>query len=199
MTALTRHPAGLPVASTSATRRTRAGAQEDATTAVADEVPVALVFNGITHAVMMASPTDLEEFALGFALSEGIIDSRADWRGADVDAHPHGLEVHAEIASRCFVRLKERRRALAGPTGCGLCGIESLQTFEAVPAPLAQPAWVRSLPDAQVLDALKALTAHQPANALTGACMPPAGCPPTATACPRTYWKTSAGTMRWTS
>lgn len=168
MTAFTRHPAGLPVVSTSATRRTRAGAQEDATTAVADEVPVALVFNGITHAVMMASPTDLEEFALGFALSEGIIDSRADWRGADVDAHPHGLEVHAEIASRCFVRLKERRRALAGPTGCGLCGIESLQTFEAVPAPLARPAWVQTLPDAQVLDALKALTAHQPANALTG-------------------------------
>ncbi|MGF2531129.1 formate dehydrogenase accessory sulfurtransferase FdhD, partial [Ralstonia pseudosolanacearum] len=122
MTALTRHPAGLPVVSTSATRRTRAGTQEDTTTAVADEAPVALVFNGITHAVMMASPTDLEAFALGFALSEGIIDSRADWRGADVDAHPHGLEVHAEIATHCFVRLKARRRALAGPTGCGLCG-----------------------------------------------------------------------------
>lgn len=115
MTALTRHPAGLPVVSTSATRRTRAGTQEDTTTAVADEAPVALVFNGITHAVMMASPTDLEAFALGFALSEGIIDSRADWRGADVDAHPHGLEVHAEIATHCFVRLKARRRALAGP------------------------------------------------------------------------------------
>ncbi|MHA6891733.1 formate dehydrogenase accessory sulfurtransferase FdhD [Ralstonia pseudosolanacearum] len=169
MTALTRHPAGLPVISTSATRRTRDGTQEDATAAVADEAPVALVFNGITHAVMMASPTDLEAFALGFALSEGIIDSRADWRGADVDAHPHGLEVHAEIATHCFVRLKARRRALAGPTGCGLCGIESLQTFETAPVPLAPPAWVPTLPDALVLDALKALTAaHQPANALTG-------------------------------
>jgi FdhD protein len=168
MTALLRHPAGLPVVSTSATRRTRAGTHETVTTAVADEAPVALVFNGITHAVMMASPTDLEDFALGFALSEGVIDGRGDWRGADVETHPHGLEVHAEIASHCFVRLKERRRALAGPTGCGLCGIESLQTFEAAPTPLVQPAWAASLAGAQVLDAMHAMNAHQPANALTG-------------------------------
>ncbi|MCO5399686.1 formate dehydrogenase accessory sulfurtransferase FdhD [Ralstonia soli] len=168
MTALTRHPTGLPVVSATATRRTRVGTQEDTTTAVAEEAPVALVFNGITHAVMMASPADLEDFVLGFALSEGIIDSRADWRGADVEAHPHGLEVHAEIASGCFARLKEHRRALAGPTGCGLCGIESLQTFEAAPMPLAQPAWMASLADAQVLDAMQAMTAHQAANALTG-------------------------------
>ena len=168
MTFLPRHPAGLPVVSTIATKRTRAGTQEDTSTAVADEAPVALVFNGITHAVMMASPADLEDFALGFALSEGIIDSRADWRGADVEAHPHGLEVHAEIASHCFVRLKERRRALAGPTGCGLCGIESLQSFEDAPTPLVPAAWMASLTDAQVLDAMQAMTAHQPANALTG-------------------------------
>ena len=168
MTALTRHPAGLPVVSASATRRTRAGAHEDATTAVADETPVALVFNGITHAVMMASPADLEDFALGFALSEGIIDSRADWRGADVETHAHGIEIHTEIASHCFVRLKERRRALAGPTGCGLCGIESLQSFEDTPVPLARPAWVDTLTQSQVLDALQTMTAHQPANALTG-------------------------------
>lgn len=168
MTVLTRHPAGLPVLSTNATRRTRTGTQEDATTAVADEAPVALVFNGITHAVMMASPADLEDFALGFALSEGIIDSRADWRGVDVEMHPHGIEIHADIASRCFARLKERRRALAGPTGCGLCGIESLQTFEAAPIPLVRPAWVDAITDAQVLDAMQALSEHQPANALTG-------------------------------
>ena len=168
MSALTHRPMGLPVVSTTATRRTRTGTQEDATTAVADEAPVALVFNGITHAVMMASPADLEDFALGFALSEGIIDSRADWRGADVQAHPYGLEVHAEIATHCFVRLKERRRALAGPTGCGLCGIESLQAFEDAPAPLVPPAWIASLADAQVLDAMQAMAAHQPANALTG-------------------------------
>lgn len=168
MTTLTRHATGLPIISTSATRRTRTGTQEDATATVADEAPVALVFNGITHAVMMASPADLEDFALGFALSEGVIDARADWRGADVQAHPHGLEVHAEIASHCFARLKERRRALAGPTGCGLCGIESLQTFEDAPTPVVPPAWMPSLTDAQVLDAMQGLTAHQPANALTG-------------------------------
>ncbi|MDP1159558.1 formate dehydrogenase accessory sulfurtransferase FdhD, partial [Klebsiella variicola] len=64
--------------------------------------------------------------------------------------------------------LKERRRALAGPTGCGLCGIESLQTFEDAPQPLVPPAWLASLADTQVLDAMQAMTAHQPANALTG-------------------------------
>ena len=168
MTALTHHLADLPVVSTSATRRTRDGTHDATTTAVADETPVALVFNGITHAVMMASPADLEDFALGFALSEGIIDGRVDWRGAEVATHPHGIEVHAEIASRCFVRLKERRRALAGPTGCGLCGIESLQTFEDAPTPLVPPAWMASLTDARVLDAIQAMTTHQPANALTG-------------------------------
>lgn len=168
MSALPRSLSDLPVVLTSATRRTRAGTQEDTTTAVAEEAPVALVFNGITHAVMMASPADLEDFALGFALSEGIIDGRVDWRGADVEVHPHGLEVHAEIASHCFARLKEHRRALAGPTGCGLCGIESLQTFDDTPAPLAQPAWMASLADTQMLDAMQTMTAHQPANALTG-------------------------------
>lgn len=78
MTLLPCRPADLPVALTNAMRRTRTGAQEDTSMVVTDKASVALIFNGITHAVMIASPTDLEDFALGLALSEDIIDSCAD-------------------------------------------------------------------------------------------------------------------------
>ncbi|MFS2055763.1 formate dehydrogenase accessory sulfurtransferase FdhD, partial [Variovorax sp. CT11-76] len=94
---------------------------------LAAEVPVALVFNGLSHAVMMATPQELEDFALGFALSEGILDAADDCRGIEVeavDAHDAGLpegmpgvEVRLEISTRAFERLKGRRRSLAGRTG----------------------------------------------------------------------------------
>ncbi len=93
---------------------------------VAEEVAVALEVNGIAHAVMLATPADLDDFALGFLLSEGIIDSRRDL--LDVDSVPvaSGIALRAEVVQRCVHRLKERRRALAGRTGCGLCGTESI-------------------------------------------------------------------------
>lgn len=93
---------------------------------VAEEVPVALVYNGISHVVMMASPKDLEHFALGFSLSEGIIESPQDIFGMEVVPSCNGLEVQVELSSRRFMGLKERRRALAGRTGCGVCGVEQL-------------------------------------------------------------------------
>ncbi len=99
---------------------------------VASEVPVALVFNGISHAVMLASPLDLVDFALGFSFSEGIIQHRSDVYEIDDIVHPGiGIEIHLTIATACFVQLKERRRSLVGRTGCGLCGLESLTAFEA--------------------------------------------------------------------
>lgn len=146
MTFLPHHPAGLPVVSTAATKRTRAGTQEDTPAAIADEAAVALVFNGITHAVMMASPTDLEDFALGFALSEGIIDSRADWRGADVETHPHGLEVHAEIASHCFVRLKERRRRWPARPAVGCAALKACRLLKTRRNRLCHPRGWHHLP-----------------------------------------------------
>ncbi|EGI77511.1 formate dehydrogenase accessory sulfurtransferase FdhD [Hylemonella gracilis] len=109
---------------------------------VAEECPVALVYNGISHAVMLATPADLEDFALGFSLSEGIVDSPAQVYGIEVqserscDGQP-GLSVNLDIASACFARLKERRRTLAGRTGCGLCGTDSLD--QAVRAPSTLP------------------------------------------------------------
>ena len=107
--------------------RIRAGAIASATEAdhLAEETPVALEYNGISHATMLATPADLEDFALGFA-SEGIVDSAADVRGIDVVPQCDGIVVQLEISSACEARLKSRRRAMAGRTGCGLCGVETL-------------------------------------------------------------------------
>ena len=94
---------------------------------VAEEVPIALVYNGISHAVMLATPLDLADFALGFSLSEGILRDKSDLYGIDIVKQPQGIELRLEVATECFVQLKERRRNLVGRTGCGLCGAESLE------------------------------------------------------------------------
>ncbi|MBF0750601.1 MULTISPECIES: formate dehydrogenase accessory sulfurtransferase FdhD [unclassified Pasteurella] len=93
---------------------------------LAVEIPVSLVYNGISHAVMMCSPQDLEDFALGFSLTEGIIDSPLDIYGIDVIEVCNGIEVQIELSSRQFMALKEHRRNLTGRTGCGICGAEQL-------------------------------------------------------------------------
>ncbi|HDR2737730.1 TPA: formate dehydrogenase accessory sulfurtransferase FdhD [Enterobacter ludwigii] len=103
---------------------------------LAEEVPVALVYNGISHVVMMASPKDLELFAIGFSLSEGIIEHPQEIYGMDVVKACNGLEVQIELSSRRFMGLKERRRALAGRTGCGVCGVEQLNDIGKPVAPL---------------------------------------------------------------
>ena len=146
---------------------------------LAAEVPIALVFNGISHAVMMGSPTDAQDFALGFALTEGIIDSAADCYGIEVrpvaaaaaglPEGMDGLEVQLEIASRCFARLKDRRRSMTGRTGCGVCGVESFAaldlSFEALPA----HDWLQRIDAATVLKAIDALPPQQVLNAEAGA------------------------------
>ncbi|TKB46610.1 formate dehydrogenase accessory sulfurtransferase FdhD [Thalassotalea mangrovi] len=91
-----------------------------------EELPVAVVYNGLTHAVMMLTPVALEHFALGFSLTEGIIDRASDIFGIEVVARNNGLELHVELNSRQFNRLKQHRRTLTGASGCGLCGKESL-------------------------------------------------------------------------
>jgi FdhD protein len=93
---------------------------------VAEEVAVALEVNGIAHAVMLATPADLEDFALGFLLSEEIIDARSDLIDVEFASVESGIALRATVVQRCVHRLKERRRALAGRTGCGLCGTESI-------------------------------------------------------------------------
>ena len=107
--------------------RVRDGEQTIATDVIAVEVPVALEYNGISHVVMLASPADLENFALGFSLSEGIIQQASELYSCEIESTEAGWLVHLEIAAERFMLLKERRRNLAGRTGCGLCGTESLE------------------------------------------------------------------------
>lgn len=94
---------------------------------VAEEIPVAFEYNGISHTVMLATPADLEDFALGFSLSEGIVARRSEVFDIEVHEAVEGITLRLEIAGGAFTRLKERRRSLAGRTGCGLCGAESLK------------------------------------------------------------------------
>lgn len=107
-------------------RGVRAGTRLEGRDCVAEEVPVALEFNGISHAVMMATPADLEDFAYGFAVTEEIVDTASQIHDCEWSSSPHGYTVQLKIAASCFARLKERRRNLTGRTGCGLCGTESL-------------------------------------------------------------------------
>lgn len=103
---------------------------------VAEEVPIALEYNGISHAVMMASPADLEDFALGFSLTEGILQDRSELFDCEILTAPDGIQVQMQIATERFVALKEKRRNLTGRTGCGLCGAETLQQAVRNPPPV---------------------------------------------------------------
>ena len=107
---------------------------------VAQEVPVALEFNGISHAVMLATPLDLEDFALGFSLSEGILEAAHELYGVEEQVSPEGITLQLEVASSAFMKLKERRRSMTGRTGCGLCGTENLSQVRQDLAPLASNA-----------------------------------------------------------
>jgi FdhD protein len=109
-----------------AARRIREDGVEALEVLVAEEVPVALVYNGVSHAVMMASPTDLDAFALGFSLSEGILAEPAELLDLAVTRGARGVEIALRITARRAAGLQDRRRSLAGRTGCGLCGVESL-------------------------------------------------------------------------
>jgi FdhD protein len=91
------------------------------------EAPVALVYNGISHVVMMATPADLEDLALGFSLSEGIIEAPGQLLDCEMQPRDKGLELQMTITNQRFAALKQRRRNLTGRTGCGLCGLESLE------------------------------------------------------------------------
>ncbi len=146
---------------------------------LAAEVPVALVFNGVSHAVMMATPQALDEFALGFALSEGILDRAEDCRSVEtvtVDACAAGLpagtpgvELRLEISTRSFERLKHRRRSLAGRTGCGVCGVESFAALDLSHQRVPPRDWLGQVDLPTVLRAFAALPARQVLNAEAGA------------------------------
>jgi FdhD protein len=162
-------PPGVSRAEVVQLRGTEAQARPDW---LAEEVPVSLVFNGVSHAVMLATPGFLEDFALGFALTEGLLDSRAELYAIDVVEVELGIELRLEASAACAWRLRERRRSLAGRTGCGLCGTEQLvQVRRKLPtAPLVRVP-LRSMAKAQ-----RELRAHQALQQLTGAAHAAAWC-----------------------
>jgi formate dehydrogenase accessory protein FdhD len=141
---------------------------------VADEVPVALVYNGITHAVMLASPLDLEDFALGFTLGERIVRHPREVYDIEVEHTARGIAIALRIASGAMARLKQERIARTGKTGCGLCGVDSLDYFErdaCLPEPLA-PAAAPGQKDFQAAAlhrAMGELAARQALHRATGA------------------------------
>lgn len=129
---------------------------------LAEEAAIALVHDGATHAVMMATPADLPDFALGFSLAEGLVDSAADIEALDVVQHAHGIELRMYLSPRCAERPRRRLRTLAGPVGCGLCGLQSLaEVFPAVPSVGAGV----DLPGHEVALAMAALLRGQRLNA----------------------------------
>lgn len=159
-----------------AVRRHRQGEPQVSSDTVAEEYPVALVFNGISHAVMMATPNDLEHFALGFALSEGIVQSLKEVRDLEVIYHQDSVEVQIKIAEAAFRALKQYRRALAGRTGCGICGIESLAMLDLEPEVVKVSAEQQEVSRAAIARIIQQLPHHQPLMQATGCAHAAAWC-----------------------
>jgi FdhD protein len=134
--------------------------------AVAEEIPIAFVYNGRPHAVMMATPADLEDFALGFSLSEAIIATPAECEKVEIVPALAGIELHIAIPPLRAGAIEDRVRELTGRTGCGLCGAQTLDAAVRHPPPVTGDVRV----DAQALQlALDQLGPNQPINAATGA------------------------------
>ncbi len=140
---------------------------------IATELPVALTYNRLAHVVMMVTPSELEDFALGFSLTEGIISSAAELLSVHVLPREGGMEVAMTIPEEWFDRLATQRRNLTGRTGCGLCGAERIEQALRYPEPLGD---TLRISHAAVQRALANLQQHQPLQALTGATHAAAWC-----------------------
>ena len=128
---------------------------------IPEETPVAFTYGRKTYAVMMASPSDLEDFAIGFSFSEGIVAAASDIAELEVMELERGIELRMTLIEERGDVLERRARRFAGPAGCGLCGIESLEEALAEPPPARSGLKV----DAEtVFRAMRELRAHQPIN-----------------------------------
>jgi FdhD protein len=145
--------------------RWSAGTLSLAEDAVAEEMPIALVYHDVPHVVMLATPADLEDYAIGFTLSEGLVANMGEIRGVTVTHGQGAADVHISVAWERFTALLQRRRNLAGRTGCGLCGAET--AADAIREVAAVPAGV-SVTSAQLHQAIEELKQRQPINARTG-------------------------------
>lgn len=154
-------------------RLTPEGGSETIERRIAVERPLAVEFNGIGYAVMMATPADLRDFATGFALSERLIDRAAAILDIDVHETPAGDVVRVTLEPSCSERLMTRVRHRVSESSCGLCGIENL---EQALRPLPRVSAISTAGDAAVFRALAALRARQPLNRATGAVHAAASC-----------------------
>jgi len=139
--AVTEHPlVGLGYARPSERRdfiRLQGSDATHASAVVAEEVPVALVYNGRPYVVVMGTPADLEDLAVGFSVTEGVVASASDLRGVQIVRASHGIEVQMEVSAIDAERLADRARGLVSRTGCGLCGVETIGDALRVPAVVA--------------------------------------------------------------
>jgi FdhD protein len=133
---------------------------------LAEETPVALLFNGVPHVVMMATPSDLEDFAFGFSLTEGIVEGPQELRFIECLPRERGLALHLAIPGARFEALEARRRNLVGRSGCGLCGAEALDAAIR-PVPRITPR--TAVAPARLSRALLDLGSAQPMNRACGA------------------------------
>jgi FdhD protein len=144
----------------------RDGGQSRGRRAIPEETAIALTYNGGTYAVMMGTPQNLRDFAVGFSLSEGIVQSPDEIRSLDIVDLDDGIELRMWLAQSRADRLNERRRHIAGPTGCGICGIDSIA--EAI-RPAAIVAEGRSFSSREVMAAMQSLPPLQTINIETRA------------------------------
>jgi FdhD protein len=145
----------------------RGGAFVSDERSVPSEVPVAFSYGGTTHAVMMATPDDLIDFAYGFSLTEGIVASRDDIADVDLVEGEQGIDVQIALRDETASALKDRRRQMAGPVGCGMCGIESIeQAIRKVPFVGNSPLVLKPK---QIIESVAQLQGRQPLNRETRA------------------------------
>ncbi|MDB5799865.1 MAG: Sulfur carrier protein FdhD [Rhodocyclales bacterium] len=156
------HPGFLPYAAQRIDSNGISGTSE----CVAEEAAVALSYNDISHAVMMATPRDLEDFAIGFSLSEGIVAHAGEITDMEQSSSPAGITISMRITERRMAALRERRRTLTGRSGCGLCGAESLE--QAI-RPVAQITADITVTPAMIREAFAQLDQQQTLNRATGA------------------------------
>jgi FdhD protein len=132
---------------------------------IAEEIPVALVYHDVPHVVMLATPADLEDYAFGFTLSEGLVERPDEIRGVEVIQGEASADVKISVAWERFTQLLQRRRNLAGRTGCGLCGAETAE--DAIRECAAVPAGI-TISAAELHGTMAQLSGRQPINARTG-------------------------------
>ncbi|BBL70777.1 sulfurtransferase FdhD [Methylogaea oryzae] len=152
--------------SESAVQRFRNGLLTQTRDYVAEEVPVALIYNGVPYTVMLATPDDLEDFAVGFSLSEGIVADAGQISLREIRRQEKGVEVWLKIPGDNFRALSQRGRSMAGRTGCGLCGTNSLDEAVRTPSPVGDGVRVATESVARALESLKE---GQTLNGVTGA------------------------------